>query len=169
MKELYYYLRAVLPQQVGFRGSNGQKGRWTTWVPVRVATVCIVTRINERGFHETARGVALCSPKDQFYKKIGRAIAKGRALHALKTMNYADCLPWPYPGNRPNEAVFKADYMPIWTQMELDLIRRHLPEANRGIVPDVEKFRQFASTVKWGVHATPEDSKNGLPAAAAVD
>jgi hypothetical protein len=35
-----------------------------------------------------ARGVAICSDKDNFSKKIGRAIAKGRAMKALFRGNY---------------------------------------------------------------------------------
>ena len=37
-----------------------------------------------------ARGVAICNDKDNFNKKIGRAIAKGRASKALKTMKSGD-------------------------------------------------------------------------------
>ena len=45
------------------------------------STICI---ISENGWN--AMGVSICNPKDNFCKKIGRTIAQGRALKALKTM-----------------------------------------------------------------------------------
>ena len=55
MKEFYYHLR-------------DERSR-------PVVTVCLLIEKNTM-----ARGVAICSPKDNPKKKIGRAIAKGRAL-----------------------------------------------------------------------------------------
>ena len=42
-------------------------------------TICII----ERDGQEVARGYALCSRRDQFYRRIGRDIARGRALRKL--------------------------------------------------------------------------------------
>lgn len=57
-----------------------------------VVTVCL--HISDESF---TRGVAICSPKDNPCKKIGRAIAKGRALKAAKLMettsNFSECFP----------------------------------------------------------------------------
>jgi hypothetical protein len=44
-------------------------------------TVCVINL----NLKSCARGVAICSPRDQFVKKIGRAIALGRAFKALET------------------------------------------------------------------------------------
>lgn len=46
-----------------------------------IITVCLLE--NENGMF--ARGIALCSNKDQPCKRIGRTIAKGRAVKALLT------------------------------------------------------------------------------------
>lgn len=45
------------------------------------STMCV---IYENGW--TARGVAVCSDKDNFSRKIGRTIAYGRAVKALRDM-----------------------------------------------------------------------------------
>jgi len=51
------------------------------------STICI---ISENGW--TARGIAICNDKDNFSRKIGRAIAKGRASKALKNMASDDVI-----------------------------------------------------------------------------
>ena len=66
MKELFYYLR-------------DDKNR-------PIITVCLIAV--EEG--TLARGVAICSDKDQPNKKIGRAIARGRAIKALKRKKMGD-------------------------------------------------------------------------------
>lgn len=45
-------------------------------------TVCILVHDNKICARIYARGIAICSPKDQFVKSIGRAKALGRALQA---------------------------------------------------------------------------------------
>lgn len=50
-----------------------------------VATVCIISGIG----HGFVRGIAFCNPKDQFARKVGRAIALERAFLAIDTkMNH---------------------------------------------------------------------------------
>ena len=61
MNEKYYYVRD---------GKNRP-----------IITVCLAQSVNGR----IGRGVAICSDKDQPCKKIGRAIAKTRAIYALNT------------------------------------------------------------------------------------
>ncbi|MDD5702113.1 MAG: hypothetical protein PHU23_08705 [Dehalococcoidales bacterium] len=67
-KPIYYYIR--------YMSQKPQKG-------ALLATVCLVpkTDVTEIIWH---RGVALCSVKDQFSRKIGRKIAYGRALQAME-------------------------------------------------------------------------------------
>lgn len=47
-----------------------------------VATICII-RMSANNY---VRGIAFCSPKDQFNRKLGRAIALGRAIKAEEYM-----------------------------------------------------------------------------------
>ena len=49
------------------------------------STICL---ISENGW--LARGVAICSDRDNFNRKVGRAIAMGRAAKALKNMESSD-------------------------------------------------------------------------------
>lgn len=72
-KERYYYLKF-------FQDGNGN--------PHGVATVCVIP---VEGFY--VRGVAFCNPKDQFAKKLGRAIALGRAVKAIETHQFNDRIP----------------------------------------------------------------------------
>lgn len=60
----YYYLKY---------GGN-VSGRWTGGI----ATVCII----EITVFKHVRGIAFCTPRDQFYRKLGRCIALERALTA---------------------------------------------------------------------------------------
>lgn len=62
-KERYYYLKF---------GPN-----------VRAATVCIIP-YPSCGGTGYVRGVAFCNPLDQFNKRLGRAIALGRAIKAIE-------------------------------------------------------------------------------------
>lgn len=63
--EKFYYVRA---------------GKTDDTKGVPIATVCLTE--TEDGW---ARGVAICSPEDNASKRVGRAIAKGRALLAKET------------------------------------------------------------------------------------
>ena len=70
-KERYYYLK------FGTGASNvpdGFLGR---------ATVCLIP-VPACDGNAIVRGIAFCSPKDQFDKKLGRNIALGRAIKALE-------------------------------------------------------------------------------------
>lgn len=110
MKEIYYYVR----------------GRKKARLNVRLATVCILT---ENGEH--ARGIAICSDRDQFCKKTGRDIAKGRAEKALRLKRTYGFLHYPFncKQNIPTPAPYKGEWMPTWSQKESRLIDRYLPEA----------------------------------------
>lgn len=39
------------------------------------------------------RGISLCNPKDQFNKKLGRAIALGRAIQAMEKLHSSSKMP----------------------------------------------------------------------------
>jgi len=64
MKEFFYHLRKMDTD------GNGGYRQVSDWA----ATVCLLV-----GDDVFKPGVAVCSPKDQFNKRIGRNIAKGRA------------------------------------------------------------------------------------------
>jgi hypothetical protein len=55
-----------------------------------VATVCLV-HLKTSGAY--GRGIAFCSEKDQFCRRVGRVIALGRAIRALKKGNNEGTLP----------------------------------------------------------------------------
>lgn len=46
-------------------------------------TICLI-KVGDRYF----KGIGLCNSKDQFIKRVGRAIALGRAIRALETDTY---------------------------------------------------------------------------------
>lgn len=74
MKEFYYY-----------EHKNGEQDSQ------KKITVCLLIGDEENdnfAGYPFARGVAICSDRDNFSKKIGRAIAKGRAMKALFRGNY---------------------------------------------------------------------------------
>ncbi|MDD5510504.1 MAG: hypothetical protein PHI12_06835 [Dehalococcoidales bacterium] len=58
-----------------------------------VATVCIIPAGADPVGVFYVRGVAFCSPDDQFVKKTGRAIALGRAIKALERKEDSDFIP----------------------------------------------------------------------------
>lgn len=70
-KVRFYYLKLG-------RNENGQATEG-------VATVCVIGGAKGESAMHPVRGVAFCSPKDQFVKKSGRAIALGRAIKAIET------------------------------------------------------------------------------------
>jgi hypothetical protein len=105
-QERYYYLRD--------RDTNKPR-----------VTVCLI-----QSGPLTARGVAVCSPKDQFVKSVGRTKARGRAIRALKKLQtdyfsqalrhesifaFLDC-------NHPI-LPFKSDYNPDLTDFERRILR----------------------------------------------
>ncbi len=98
-----------------------------------VITRCLIVN---NGHH--ARGTAICSEKDNFCKAIGRAIAKGRAVKALKTgqttnhiaraeafIRYWDLM-WGKPELITGGPAHKSEYCPPLTDLEQRLIgERH--------------------------------------------
>lgn len=82
-----------------------------------VQTYClIINKNNLDGEH--ARGMAFCSEKDQPCKKIGRAIASGRAVKALKEKH--DLY------DKSNKLCV-ASYKPILTDFEKHLLEKSNP------------------------------------------
>lgn len=69
------------------------KEKYYHWhaICVGVATVCLIP-VGETGTGRTqyVRGIAYCNPKDQFVKKLGRAIALGRAVQAIEKHGYSE-------------------------------------------------------------------------------
>jgi hypothetical protein len=58
-----------------------------------VMTVCVVPVPLSSGHRIFVRGVAFCSPKDQFCKKLGRTIALGRAIKATEREADTEVIP----------------------------------------------------------------------------
>ena len=88
------------------------------------ATVCLV----EIDSLVVARGIALCSPKDQYLKRKGRAIALGRAMKAI----YHGYNVYPL-GTMKHSALgqalltgynFKGEWMPELTAYEGELVHK---------------------------------------------
>ncbi len=88
-----------------------------------IITVCLL-----KANGDIARGVAICSDKDNPCKKTGRKIAKDRAIYAMKTKKQTSC----YinrqiartritftEGLRPD---FKAEFCPSLTRYERQLL-----------------------------------------------
>ena len=71
-REKYYYLR------------YGNLG---------TATVCVIPVKKTPEEIWFVRGVAFCNPKDQFNRKVGRAIALGRAMKAIQSEQFTDPIP----------------------------------------------------------------------------
>ena len=106
MKEKFYYYRDELIREP-------------------LVTVCILE--DEDG--EVAKGIAICSFKDMPNKKIGRAIAKGRALHSFENGTFgeirreeaADVLNFV---NYPQTSTFKGEFDPILSEFEEKLLEK---------------------------------------------
>lgn len=73
-------------------------------------TFCIVT--DDDGNH--ARGIAICSDLDMPRKAVGRAMAEGRALSALKRKSNIAPI-------RDSET-YKGEYNPVLTDYELKIL-----------------------------------------------
>ncbi len=92
----------------------------------RTTTVCLL--LKDRSV--IARGVAICSPLDQFVKRIGRTKALGMAAAAIhrkeNSRQIRSC------GNRILQArrfayhfKYRSCYCPILTERETDLVARY--------------------------------------------
>ena len=95
-----------------------------------VITVCLL----KRGKEVLARGVAICSPIDQFVKKVGRMKALGMALRALvQHRSSGDIRPGRFIG-RPSQHIHplwkaekfqrRSDYEPELTDRELYIVAK---------------------------------------------
>ncbi len=108
-KERYYYLRfgtgAEIPD--GFLG---------------VATICLLP-VPACDGNTILRGIAFCSPPDQFNKKVGRAIALGRAVKALERGDDNEVAPRKVAGIlSSNYMTFLSAFNPELTDFERTLV-----------------------------------------------
>ena len=113
--EKYYYIRDEV------RTTKDGLGR-------PIITVCLIRVGNDIG-----RGIAICSDLDQPCKKIGRAIAKTRALYALaKEKNWCEIGRWNFSNvctasliDKTTEYIksFKSTYNPKLTDYEMELFK----------------------------------------------
>jgi hypothetical protein len=117
MKEFYYYIRRYVTRRV--RASAGG-GCFELSAPERVATVCLL--VDDSG--TICRGVAVCSPKDQFCKKTGRGYARARAMSAQRQKFTFGWLPW-YWDSRPTNTHEKGTYNAILNQREVEILENH--------------------------------------------
>jgi hypothetical protein len=81
----YYYIylaeNAEVTGNINFKHISGHA----------VASVCLLHRTNTiRCF---ARGISVCSAKDQFHRRLGRAKALGRAVQAMKRRESIGVIP----------------------------------------------------------------------------
>jgi len=97
MTERYYYIRDDITTS-----PNG-KGR-------PIITFCLI----KDGTGNIGRGIAICSDQDQPCKKVGRGIAKTRALYALSSAKNG-CKVF-------GGSFYKAAYNPKVTEFELKLL-----------------------------------------------
>jgi hypothetical protein len=88
---------------------------------------CVVLLVAQNGY-PLARGVAIQSPKDNFEKGIGRLLARGRALRAIRRgHNSGDLMNSPalnegIPGSVNDGMTYKSEINPIVTEFEKTLI-----------------------------------------------
>lgn len=84
-----------------------------------IITVCLLKRKNQIG-----RGVTICSVKDQPCKKVGRAIAKTRALFALASeKDNLEMVNGNFPLFAFDFGFYKSYYNPELTKYEQKLFR----------------------------------------------
>ena len=90
-------------------------------------TICLL--IDEGGM-VVARGVSICSPKDQFVKKTGRNKAQGQALRAVAHKVDMGELPYKLYVEGQTPFMRKAHYMPQYLSPEerkiVDKVRGNL-------------------------------------------
>lgn len=78
-----------------------------------------------------ARGVAFCNPKDQFNRRLGRAIALGRAVKALEHFCSSDSIPY---GEPVSILIYRLDWEflscwnPVLTNFERKLFEGRTPK-----------------------------------------
>lgn len=115
----------------------------------RVSTVCLLVDFrSEEEFLLKSRGVAICSPSDQFVKKVGRAKALGRAIQALARKETTGLIANRQTRDGFNPCIlsgwtWKSRYMPLPDQYEQELIRRQARAlAKRGLLPKNEESQE---------------------------
>ncbi len=106
-EERYYYMKfgeGALNVPDGFLG---------------VATICLIPH---KGV--LARGIAFCSPRDQFNKRLGRNIALGRAIKALECTYSSETIPKGTPAGilKHRFMDFLSTYSPKLTDYEQKLV-----------------------------------------------
>jgi hypothetical protein len=117
-----------------------------------ITTICLLHTAND-GF--VARGISICSARDQFDKKKGRMIAQGRAQHALMEQEnsspIARCevtekIPRHDEYGKPivtENTVFKCRYKPILNSSEKKLLKDILRKQEYN---DLDNKYNFAPT-----------------------
>jgi len=85
------------------------------------ASVCLL--IDEQTKTAIARGISICSPSDQFVKKVGRAKARGRALQAIAHKQSVNAIPVQQRVIAGSIEYF-ASYQPEMTDFEKQLIAK---------------------------------------------
>lgn len=108
--ERYYYLK--FGEILNGRPSGG------------VATICLL-QVGE----VTHRGIAFCSPLDQFARKVGRNIALGRAIRAME----CECSSLPIPLNTPARVLATTGWAHVLT---------HLSAFNAGLTEYEQKIME---------------------------
>lgn len=124
-------------------------------------TICLLR--HERGVFVLSRGVAICSPSDQFIKRIGRARALGMALRSLKYLkSWGEIRPLNYPppqSGKPTHPIwqispkfkYRSTYLPqltLWERVLLDKIiqkeaerlQKSLEEAEKKLLKELEPW-----------------------------
>ena len=90
-----------------------------------LVTVCLAADTNGRFY----RGVAICSPKDNPIKRVGRQIARGRVLRAMERKVHSDIVlrdeAWSvlHEVKALNHYYIKSTNNPVLTSVEIKLIK----------------------------------------------
>jgi hypothetical protein len=87
------------------------------------ATICFLYRLQDNCANVLARGVSICSDKDQFTKRIGRVKATGRAIKAVCNSETSE----PIRGdNEYSEYLAKSVFLPELNYFECEIVTSHI-------------------------------------------
>lgn len=95
------------------------------------ATVCVIPVFATVEGTHYVRGVAFCNPTDQFARKVGRAIALGRAVKAIEAQQFTE----PIPESKPACILTRMlgwSYFSCWDITLTDNEQRLFKEAEHG-------------------------------------
>lgn len=113
----YYYLK------FGVGATNVPDGY------LGVATICLIP-VPACDGNAIVRGIAFCSPLDQFNKKLGRNIALGRAIKALEEGDSSEAIPYKTPAGilKKQGMSFLSEFNPELTEYEKKLMDTYKKE-----------------------------------------